>query len=525
MEAIFLSDYLEISAKISPKKEAIIYKDRKISYDEFFKATKNLAKFFLKIGIKKGDRIAVLMPNCPEYLFAYMASSMIGAITVGLNPLYKGPEISYFLNNSSPKVLLMFDNYQQINYQKIIFENIYSGAIRDIIIYHTQPKKKNLLRNAYDFEKILSQDHGIPDKKLQERRKLLSPDDGVLIIHTLGTTGKHKAVVLSHNNIISSRKAQIKQWEITSEDRILLHLHISHIGGNAVISGLMERATFIIMDHFNPVEALTLIEKEKVTFLGQVPTMYIMMFNVENFDRYALSSLRICTVAGAPAQPEIMKKIYTMSRGTLRTGYGLAETSGLVTYTTKDDPLETIIQTVGKPAPGVAVKVVDDKRTELPRGETGEIAIRGDCVFKKYYELPLETEKAVDKEGWFYTGDIGVINEDGYIRLLGHKKDIIITGGFKIFPQEIEAKLMKHPQIQLAAVCAVPDPVLGEIGRAYIVPKGDKLFKQSEIISYLEESLADFKVPRQFTFRKSLPLMPTGKVEKKFLQEEIANEG
>ncbi|MEW5921774.1 MAG: AMP-binding protein [Bacillota bacterium] len=526
MNTKLISDYLEKAASAFPHKEALIYKEQRLTYAECWLAVNNLARGFLKLGVKKGDRIAVIMPNSPEYLYTYMAASLVGAVVVGINPVYKGPEIASILNSSLPKALIMFDKHRQNDYQKIIREHIFPGVIPNIIIHDTQQKNKFLIRNALRFSDILSQDNGVDDKALAERKATLGPDDKILVIYTSGTTARPKGAALTHKNIISSTAIEEGQWGLSSTDRILLSLHMSHIGAAEVsVAGMHHAATLVMMDHFNPVEALSLIETEKITFMGQVPTAFAMMLNVNDFEKYDLSSLRLCMLAGAPLLPGILERMAGSGMGQLMVGYGMAETAGIVSYTSTDDFLETLRDTVGKPSSRITIKIVDENRQELPPGEIGEIAIRGDCILKEYYELPAETEQAIDKEGWFYTGDMGVFNEAGYLILKGRKEDIIMTSGFCVFPQEVEEKLMQHPQIQSAAVLGVPDPVHGEIGRAFIVPADGKVFKQSELISYMEEILADFKIPRQFSFRQFLPLTPTGKVEKRILQEEIYNEG
>jgi len=525
LEQKILSDYLEEAASTYPEKEAIIFQERRISYEEFYNSAKNLAKAFLHMGIKKGDRIAVLMPNSPEYLFTYMACSMIGAVLVGINTSYKGAEIAYFLNNSQPRALVVIEEYRRVNFFKMIGEYVFPGIIPYIIIQKTNNSRQP--RGTYSFDELLHRGQWIKDEELKVRKKSLSPEDNILIIYTSGTTGKAKGVVLTHKNIISTISLEVKEWEISPEDKIILHLPMSHIGGATELSiaGLMAAATVVVMDHFNPVEALKLIQKERITFLGQVPTMFYMMFNVSDFEQYDLSSIRICAVAGAPTSSEILKKMRTIGHGDVRAAYGLAEAAGLVTYTAAGESLDRLTVTVGRPAAGFSIKIVDDYRKEVLRGEIGEVAIKGDGVFKEYFDLPDETEKATDKEGWFYTGDLGLIDNEGYLQLMGRKKDIIITGGFTVFPREIEETLMQHPKIKLAAVCGVPDPLYGEAGRAYIVTEDGEALKQAEILSYLEMRLAKFKIPTQYVFRSSLPLTPTGKVEKRLLQEEIANEG
>lgn len=526
MDTILISDYLKRSAANAPDKEALVYNDRRLTYAECQQAVMNLAGNFLKLGVKKGDRIAVIMPNSPEYFFTYMAASMVGAIVVGINPVYKGPEIASIINNSLPKLLIMIDKHRQNDYQRIIRENIFPGIINHIIIHDTQEKKKLLIRNALYFNDMLNQISNEDVKALEVRRESLVPDATILVIYTSGTTGRAKGASLTHTNIITSTTIEGTQFELSSNDRILLSLHMSHLGAAEVsVAAICHEATLVMMDHFNPVDALSLIDKEKITFFGQVPTAFAMVLNVTDFDKYDTSSLRLCVLAGAPLIPGILERLAEANMGQLMVGYGMAETAGPVTYTAINDPVEILRDTVGKPSALVTIKIVDDDRKELPPGEIGEVAIRGDCIMKEYHELPAETEQVMDSEGWFYTKDIGVLNEAGYLTIKGRKEDIIITSGFTVFPQEVEEKLIQHPQIQAVAVLGVPDAVHGEIGRAFIVPEDGKIFKQSELLSYMEKILAEFKIPRQFSFRKFLPQTPTGKVEKRILQEEIANEG
>lgn len=526
MDATIISDYLERAASAAPHKEALVYQDRRLTYADCQQAVTNLAGSFIRLGVKKGDRIAVLMPNSPEYFYTYMAASLVGAIVVGINPLYKGPEIASILNNSLPRLLIMIDKYRQNEYQRIIREHIFPGVIPHIIIHDTQEKKKFLIRNALRFNDLLNQLDTQQLKTLEERKRILDSDANILVIYTSGTTGRPKGAVLTHRNIISSTAIEESQWGLSGTDRILLSLHMSHIGAAELsVAAIHHQATLVLMDHFNPVDALELIAAEKITFIGQVPTAFALILNVTDFDKYDVSSLRLCILAGAPLLPGILDQMKAANMGQLMVGYGMAETAGIVTYTAKDDSMETLRDTVGKPSDLITIKIVDENRKELPPWEIGEIAIRGDCVMKEYHELPAETDRVMDSEGWFYTGDLGAFNEAGYIILKGRKDDMFMTSGFKVFPREVEEKLLEHPQIQAVAVVGVPDAVHGEVGRAFIVPEDGKVFRQSELIAYMQNLLAEFKIPRQFSFRQSLTLTPTGKVEKRILQEEIANEG
>ena len=327
--------------------------------------------------------------------------------------------------------------------------------------------------------------------------------------------------MLTHKNIIDNIAVEIQKFGFHESDRILLHLPMNHVAGATEISipALMTGATLILMDHFHPVHTLETIAREKATVLGQVPTMFIMELNLPNYSDYDLSSLRVAIVAGAATPPPVMKKMMEMAP-TVITGYGMTEVAGFVTYTSPLDDYETIAQTVGSVAPEFELRIVDDHHQELPAGEVGEVAIRGSCVMKEYFQNPQETAAAIDDQGWFYTGDMGKLDHRGYLTLVDRKKDMYITGGYNVYPREIEELISHHPKVALVACLGTADQVLGEVGKAFVVPKPGMALRTEEIIEHCQANLAKYKIPKYVEIRESLPLTPLGKVDKMKLRQE-----
>ncbi|MFW6113970.1 MAG: class I adenylate-forming enzyme family protein, partial [Actinomycetota bacterium] len=292
----------------------------------------------------------------------------------------------------------------------------------------------------------------------------------------------------------------------------------------AIIATLVAGGTLVMLDTFVPAEVLATVEKEKITVMGQVPAQYILLMMQPDFDDYDVSSVRAPVISAAPVPSELVKKIEEKFGVLPYIGYGLSEVCGAVTFTRQEDPVEKIAATIGVPNQGIEVRIMSPTREEVPRGEAGEIAVRGDAVMKGYYGQPEATQAVFDDEGFFYTGDMGYIDDDGYIHILGRKKEMYIRGGENVYPPEVEDVLSKHPKVLFAAVLGYPDPVMGEKGRAYIVPQQGAEVSEEELREYCSEHLAKYKIPDQIIFRDALPLTPLGKVHKFALYEELKEE-
>jgi acyl-CoA synthetase (AMP-forming)/AMP-acid ligase II len=373
------------------------------------------------------------------------------------------------------------------------------------------------------YQQVMSQDYPDMNNLLEEREATVSELDGLLIVYTSGTTGNPKGALMSHQNIIHVALITADEVGSTPDSVWLNHMPVNHVSGATEIgvSGILNGATQVLLDAFHPVTTLQMIQKHRVTMFGQVPTMYAMEFALPHLDSFDLSSLQCCIVSGAPLAEDLAKKIYHRMSPNISNDLGMTETSGLITYTRKGAPPEEIASSIGMVPPEFEFKLVDKNRQEVAPGETGELAYRGTNVIKEYFMLPEATAKSIDADGWFYAGDLARIGEDGQLHMMGRSTEMFITGGDNVYPAEIEEIIGNFENVMLVACLGLPDPIWGEIGRAYIVPRPGTQVDENALREYLRANLAKHKIPREFVFRDMLPLTSIGKVEKKLLKQEI----
>jgi acyl-CoA synthetase (AMP-forming)/AMP-acid ligase II len=517
-----LSDYMKLGAARYPDKPVFIFKDQRISYQEFEATTEKLALYLLSLGVQKGDRIAYIMTPRPEFFYLYMAAARIGAIIVGMSTRHTAREMEYILNNSEAGYVFTLAAMYDIDYQQRLGEILTTcPSVKKFIIIDGQP----ILPSSIAFESILQGNYQAWKQTLQEREASISTHDGLIIVYTSGSTGQPKGALMSHQNIIHMSLVEIAQCGAGPDDVWINHLPVNHVSGATEVGAtvIVSNAT-MVLEPFNPVRTLELIEKEKVTILGQVPTMFAMEFALPDYDKYDLSSLRTVVISGAMAPVEILSKMISTMTPNCYNCLGLTEVSGLITYTPPGASIEVLNKTVGKVAPEFEMKLVDKNRQPVSPGQIGEIAYRGSSVIKEYYKLPEATAAAIDAEGWFYSGDLGLIDEDGNLQMVGRSKEMYITGGYNVYPAEVEEYIMRYPGVLMAACIAIPDPIKGEIGRAYVVPKPGVELNGEDIKAFLKQYLADYKIPVQFVIRDMLPMTLLGKIEKKLLRQEVEKE-
>lgn len=517
-----LSDYVKKGAQEKPDHIAFIHGDNKITYREFAEQTEKLACYLMKIGVAKGDRIAYLSIPRPEFFYLYMAASRIGAIIVGIGTRQSDREIEYVLNNSEATYIFHIHSMYEFDYQER-FKKILPNcpSVKGLVILDGEAK----LENALAFADIMKGDYSEFKDALLEREAQVSTHDGLIIVYTSGSTGVPKGALMSHQNIIHMSLVEIGMCGANSDDIWINHLPVNHVSGATEVgaTSIIGNCTQVL-EPFNPQKALELVERHKVTILGQVPTMFAMEFALPDYDKYDLSSLRVVVISGAMAPMETLKQMRETMCDNCYNCLGLTEVSGLITYTEPGASLETLNLTVGKVAPDFELKLVDSNRQEVPHGEVGEIAYRGTSVIKEYFKLPDATRAAFDEEGWFYSGDMGMFDEDGNLRMVGRSKEMYITNGENIYPAEIEDAIMRFPGVMLCACVAVPHKISGEVGRAYIVPIPGSEINVDELKEFLKEYLASYKIPREFVFREMLPMTMLGKIEKKLLRQEVEEE-
>ncbi|MDD3898929.1 MAG: class I adenylate-forming enzyme family protein, partial [Syntrophomonadaceae bacterium] len=516
-----LSDYLIKNAHDYPNKTALVYNNQRISYKEFSRKSEVLAKYLLKIGVKRQDRIAYLLETQPEFFYLCMAAARIGAIIVGMGTKLMPPELEYIIKNSDANYIFVaggdkpyldrlakiIDNCTEINQVFVVGEKIKAP-------------------NVTTFEDIFQEEYSDFDNTLAEREAQVNTDDGLLMVYTSGTTGHPKGALLPHRNIIHSSLMEANEFGSTSDDVWLDNMPINHVGGAIVqgITPLLTASTIVLLANFSPMKTLDLIQTEKVTILGGVPTMYAMEFNLPDYDEYDKSSLRLVHFGGSMPPKNTLERVFLTMTTNVYNCLGMTEVAGIITYTPKGSNVDLLSKTLGKVIPGIEWKLVDNDRKTVQQGEAGEIAFRGSTIIKEYYKLPQATDESIDEDGWFYAGDMFCEDDNGLLILMGRKKEMFITGGENVYTAEVEGVISSYDKVETVALVPAPDPIYGDIGYAYIIPKSGCTINEADLKAYLKKRLAAYKIPKKFIIRFILPVNPVGKIDKKVLAEEIAKE-
>ena len=501
---------------IDENREVIYDGNRRLTYHELQTEATWLASGLQQLGVEKGDRVAVCLPNWHEFIVVLFSLSKIGAILIPLNIRYRTDEVEYILKDSGAKAVFVSEQVDENNHIKM-FSDLKNHVSSLEHIVPVRCEQDSLL----SYNGLL--ETGKKNELLQEMP--ITSEDVFTILYTSGTTGKPKGVMLLHRNVVTVARTASAKMQCTHEDVFLIPVPAFHVMGIMfIIRTVYAQARLVLMEKFKAGEALSLIENERVTIHPGVPTMFILELNHSSFSSYDLSSLRTGELAAAPCPVEIVRKIKTNMGCNILVAYGLTETSANLTITDFNDSDVIQSETVGRAIDGVELKVVDDDRQPVESGTVGELACRSVGLMKGYYNLPEQTSEAVDSEGWFYTGDLATIDNDGYVRIVGRKKDMIIRGGYNIYPREIEELLFQHPSVLEGAVIGLPDSVLGEISCAVVILKEGFEVNEEEIKTYLKDKLVHYKVPDKIIFTRKLPMTASGKILKTELQSQLKAE-
>ncbi|PTQ57554.1 MAG: Acetoacetyl-CoA synthetase [Candidatus Carbobacillus altaicus] len=514
--------------------EAIYFLGRRLSYQDVLEASYRFAHVLRQLGVQKGDRVAIMLPNTPQYVIAYYGTLMLGAIVVQTNPLYVEREIAFQMNDAEAKILICLDlHYPRI--QKVIdetpLEHVIFTSVKDYL-----PFPKNWLYPYVQKKKGQPIPKRSPDRRYHDWQALMQTapleppayptidpqEDVAMLQYTGGTTGTPKGVMLTHYNLIVNT-VQAKHWIYKTKpgaERVVGALPFFHVYGMTTVLNLsvMIAASMLLFPRFEAGEILKTIHKERPTLFPGAPTMYIALIHHPDIQKYDLSSIDASISGSAPLPLEVQKQFETLTKGRIVEGYGLSETSPV----THANPMYEFRKTgsIGLPWPDTDAMIVDmETGGPAPIGHVGEVAIRGPQVMKGYWRKPEETSKAF-MDGWFLTGDIGKMDEDGFFYIVDRKKDMIIAGGYNIYPREVEEVLFAHPAVQEAAVVGVPDPYRGETVKAYIVLKPGQTVTEKELDTYVRSKLAAYKIPRIYEFRQELPKTIVGKVLRRVLADE-----
>jgi acyl-CoA synthetase (AMP-forming)/AMP-acid ligase II len=517
-----LSDFLRSAAETFPDRTAVYFEDRIISYRELDEMASRFASGLLKAGIQKGDRVGLYMPNYPEWVTAFFGIARMGGVIVPMNTRYRGKEVDYIMNNSEATGLVMSNTFLSSNYVEIV-DTVWSNIpkLKKVVVLGDQ-KTDEMDR----FEDIIEsgKDHA-SHEELQRIEEEIKEEDAVFILYTSGTTGEPKGAMLSNLNIAKNAEQIAQVMNQNEKDNTLIVVPFFHcfgcvIGITASVGG---GSGMVPMPSFNADEGLMNIEKFGVSIVHGVPTMFIEYLEVLKKKKFDMTTVRTGVMAGAPCPVEVMKGASDVMGANIVIAYGLTEASPVITMTRLDDELADRVETVGYALPEQDVRIVDDDHNEVPRGETGELCVKGYNVMIGYFKKPEATAEAIDRDGWLYSGDLSTMDERGYVKIVGRKKDMYISGGFNVYPRELEEYLFTHPDVENVSVIGVPDPKFGEVGMAVIKRRTGSSVKEEDIISFCKGNIANFKVPRYVWFVDEYPMTQSGKIQK-FRLQELAKE-
>lgn len=530
-----LGEILEKWAFETPEKEFMVYPDRNLrfTYAQFNERVDNLAKGLLYMGIKPGDKVGIWAKNVPDWTTFMFATAKIGAILVTINTSYKLSELEYLLENADVNTLCLADGYRDSDFVKMIFDLVpeLKEQARGELKSEKFPELKNVVfigqekhRGMFNTAELILLGNHVDDIELESIKENINCHDVVNMQYTSGTTGFPKGVMLTHHNILNNGFATGQCMKYTSDERLLVCVPMFHCFGCvlALCAIITHGATLVFNEEFDPLMVLASVQKEKCTALYGVPTMFIAELNHPMFDMFDLSSLRTGIMAGALCPIETMNQVMTrMYMKDVIIVYGLTETSPGMTATRTHNSPEVRSTTVGFEFPNVEVKIVNPETgEECQTGEQGEICCRGYNVMKGYYKNPEATKNVIDEDGWLHSGDLAVKTKDGFYKITGRIKDMIIRGGENIYPREIENFLYQIPQIETVEVAGVPSPKYGEQVGAFIRLKKGQSITEEEIRDFCRGQIARFKIPKYIFFVKEFPMTASGKIQKFKLSEQ-----
>lgn len=488
------------TAKKFPQKTAIKWGERQYSFDELDALSNRLARALIQLGVKKGDRVCLFMQNSPEFVISHFGILKAGAVTVPLNVMYRRHELRHMLNDSGAVAIIASEaNCQYINE---ILQDL--RHLKSTIAVSESPKD-----GAHSFYGMIK---GQSPDPLDPAN---SEEDLAVICYTSGTTGLSKGAMLTHKNFISNIAAVAALWELSESDKLLMALPMFHIHGLGIVIHGMAYCGYsmVVLERFDAEKVLMEIQKNKCTVFMGVPTMYIKLLEAKK-DFHDVSSVRLWTVGSAPMPVEAYNKFKEKFGIEMLERYGMTETAPVITSNPYRGKRKS--GSVGPALPGVEVSVLNDDGAFAGFNEVGEIVVRGPNVMKGYWNRPVETEEAY-AGGWFHTGDLGRLDEEGYLTIVGRKKEMIIASGFKVFPREVEEVIHTNPKVKEVAVVGLPDPVRGENVKAFIVLKEGMTATPQEMEEFCRKGLAAFKVPRVYEFVSSIPRTPSGKTLNRIL--------
>ena len=536
VEGLTVGGLLDLVAERRPDDEALVYPDRglRYTYREFNEVVDECARALMALGLEKGDHVAVWGQNVPEWVTLQFATGKMGTVLVTINPAYRASELEYVLDQSDAAALFLTEGVGGADFLEILrgavpeLESSRNGEVssgklpflRHVVLMGGEPPEGVPVSS---FEEFLGMARGVSPEELDQRRDSLGAGDVINMQYTSGTTGFPKGVQLTHANIVKNAFYIGECMKLGPEDRVCIPVPFFHCFGCVLgtLNTVTHEGTMVPVEQFDAEKVLQAVHEERCTAVLGVPTMFIAELDHPDFENYDTSSLRTGIMAGSPCPMEVMKRVVdVMGASEITIAYGQTESSPVITQTRTEDPLEIRVSTVGRALPETEVRIVDvDTGEDCAPGEQGELWTRGYLVMKGYYKMEDKTREVIDEDGWLHTGDLAVMDENGYVKITGRAKDMIIRGGENIYPREIEEFLYTHPDVSDVQVYGVPDEKYGEQVAAAIKMRPDSDLTEEEIKEYCREKIARFKVPEYVDFVEDYPMTASGKIQKYKLRD------
>ncbi|HSM35608.1 MAG TPA: AMP-binding protein [Longimicrobiales bacterium] len=508
---------LAARAKGAPDAPYLLFGDQTLTYGQVDARAAALAASLHELGIARGDRLGLVLPNWPEFAIAAFAAAKLGVVIVPLNPREPAAELQYMLRHSEAAAVVTAEDYRGVDFLEV-FEELLTQLPDLRYVVTVGPEDLWYDDRIYQFEDLVSAGIGKAFPRAES-----GPEEPFGIVYTSGTTGKPKGVVVSSGNLLSAAAGTVGAIELGPGDVVAGVTALFHVFGlgPGLIGTLLGGASLVLQEDFDPLESLDLIERCGVTVHYGVPTVFLTELREVELAPRDLSTLRAGVVAGAPIGDETLRRIRQQLCPGLQVAYSLTETASTVAITRPQDPADKQLFTLGRPIEGTEIRVVDDAGEVLPVESVGELTVRGPGVMLGYYRQPGETRQALGEDGFLRTGDVGMVDEEGYVHVVGRRNDVIIRGGVNVYPREVEDRLQAHPAIEQAVIVGVPDEVLGEAVCACVVAVEGALVTPEEIRSWCRDAMADHKVPDIVRFLGALPATASGKVRRAELARSV----
>src|SRR5215217_4685539 len=536
VEGLTVGSLLDLVAERRPDDDALVYPDRglRYTYGEFKEVVERCARALMALGLEKGDHVAVWGQNVPEWVTLQFATGKMGAVLVTVNPAYKAHELKYVLDQSDSAALFLTRGVKDADFVEILAQavpELAESADGELSVQELPHLRHAVLMGEGDngglpimkFEEFMERGEEVSPEELRERQESLGADEVINMQYTSGTTGFPKGVQLTHANIIRNAFYIVECMELGPGDRVCIPVPFFHCFGCVLgtLNTVTHEGTMLPVESFDAEKVLQAVDHEKCTAILGVPTMFIAELEHPDFEQYDTSSLRTGIMAGSPCPMEVMKNVVdVMGASEITIAYGQTESSPVITQTRNKDPLELRVSTVGRALPETEVRIADvDGGEDCEPGEQGELFTRGYLIMKGYYKMEDKTAEVIDEDGWLHTGDLAVMDENGYVRITGRAKDMIIRGGENVYPREIEEFLYTHPEVSDVQVYGVPDQKYGEkVAAAVKLREGSELASE-DVQNYCQENIARFKVPEYVDFVEEYPMTASGKIQKYKLRE------